>query len=283
MLSNIEEYYRPNKIDEAVNILNKGKGKLIPLAGGTSLPSMGNSKISGFVSLRDLGLRYISNAKSSIKIGSMTKIADVLDNKITSKFANGILFKACDKIGSTLNKNLITVGGNIVQIYKWSDLPVALLVLDTYIKIKGKKIRKVKIENFLVRHPKIELAYNEIVTEIEINKPKGKYGTDFIKFSKTEVDHALLDMAIYLKVEKSIIKEFRLAFGALKPLPFRAYEIEKFALNKTADEDIIDEISEKAAKILTPAKDFRVSIDYKRNLVKVLTKQAIMTALSQIK
>lgn len=279
MLENIKCYFRPTRIEQAIEILQKGKGKYVPLAGGTSVLINKNEKIQGFVSLRDLNLNFIKKEKNSIKIGAMTRISDILENRITASFAKSILFKACEKIGSTLNRNLITIGGNIVQLYRWSDLPAALLVLDTKLKIKGHKTKTISAEKFFEKHPKSLLKYNELLTEIEIKIPTRSFGTDFIKFAQTEVDHTILDVAVYIETEKNKCRDIRIAYAGLKPLPFRAYNIEKMMKNRNIEKSLIEDISEKAAEILQSPGDLRATRDYKKHLVKVLTIDAIENAI----
>jgi len=282
MLENIKEYFRPSKLNDAIKILKTGKGKYSILAGGTSIIQYPNPKIEGLVSLRDLKLSYIKKNKDSIKIGAMTRISELLENKFIKEFAKGLIYKACDKIGSTLNRNLITVGGNIVQTYKWSDLPVALLVLDTKLKISGNGTKKIPIEKFFIKHPKILLKNYEILTEIEIKEPKGKYGTDFIKFSYTNVDHCLVDVAVYVEVEKDKFKNIKIAFGGIMPLPFRAYSIEKKLKNHPTDSILVNRILDEEVKKINIGEDFRTTKDYKRHLLKVLTYDAIANAISAI-
>lgn len=279
MLSNITYYSCPDKIVDAVKELKRGKGKYTVFAGGTSIVLNKMPQITGLVSLKKVKLDYIIKNKNILKIGAMTRIQDILENNITKKFACGLLYKACYRIGSTLNRNLITLGGNIVQIFKWSDLPVALLVLDVKVKIKGMEPRVLKFTDFLKKYPKTILKYTDIVTEIEIKEPPGKFGTEFLTFSKTEFDYALCDIAVLIKKEGRKCKDIRIGYGGIKPLPFRGYQIEMLMKNKVITEELINRVSEEFAAMINPSADFRVSKEYKKNLIKVLTKQAIKGAL----
>ncbi len=279
MLTKVKYFTCPENIKDTIMILKKGKGDYSVFAGGTSIALNRISNITGLVSLKKLKLDHITQNKNSIKIGAMTKIQDILENKNSKKFAKGLLYKSCYCIGSTLNRNLITLGGNIVQIYKWSDLPVSLLVLDTKVKIHGIKTKNMKFTDFLKKHPKNILKYTDIVTEIEIKNPKIPYGTEFITFSKTEFDYAICDTAVYISVINKKCKEIRLAYGGVLPLPFRAYKLEAMMKNKIINDDLINKVSDEAEKIINPTSDIRVSKTYKKHLIKVLTKQAIKSAV----
>ncbi len=282
MLSNISFYARPDKLSDAVKILSKGKGKYIIYAGGTGALLMKNSRIQGFVSLRDLKLSYIKKNKTGLKIGAMTKIQELYESPVINRFAKGLLSKTSSKIGSTLNRNLITVGGNIAQVFRWSDLPVSLLVLDAKINVTGKKKKKYSITDFFSKHPKAILKYDDIITDIEIKTPGGKYGVEFIKFSKTEFDYALIDVALFLGVKNNKISDLRIAYGSINTLPFRAFDLEKEFIGKDINKNMLDEIAEKSRKYISTAADFRISRDYQREIIGVITRRAFKSCLEQV-
>ncbi|MBN1897807.1 MAG: FAD binding domain-containing protein [Spirochaetes bacterium] len=280
MLTHINHYFCPEKLEQAIKLLEKGKGEFVPLAGGTSLLLYKNEKIKGFISLRKLKLDYIIKSKTGLKVGAMTKIEDILQHPVSRAFARGLLYKACEKIGSTLNRNLITVGGNMVQTYIWSDLPVALLVLETKVKTRKKRsTRSYPIHEFFKTHPKSWLGKDELVLEMEIKNPPKSVSCEFIKFSRTQVDRSLLDIAVYLDIKNNLFREVRIAYGGLKSLPFRAGELEIFLKNKKATPSTIMSCAQKAARLYPPSEDFRASKDYKENLVRVLTERALKNAL----
>ena len=282
MLSNISYYTRPAKLSEAVNILFKGKGEFIIYAGGTSSLLMKNSKIKGFVSLRDLNLNFIKKTKNSIKIGAMTRIQELYESEIVNKFANGVISYTASKIGSTLNRNLITVGGNLTQVFRWSDLPVTLLVLDSKLNITGKSKKSIKITDFYLKHPKVILKPWDIVTDVEVKEPKGQYGVSFIKFSKTEFDYALIDVAVFLKISNNKISDIRIAYGSIGTLPFRLYKLEQEFKNKQITENTGNEIAEMSKRLIKPAGDFRISKDYQKKITGVITKRAFEICLEQM-
>ena len=283
MLSNIKYYVRPSSIQEAIEELSKGKGKYIIYAGGTSTTLMKNNRIEGFVSLRDLKLSYIKKCNTGVKIGAMTRIQELYESDIIKNFAKGIIHKAVSKIGSTLNRNLITTGGNITQIFRWSDLPVALLVLNTKINIQGKSKRSINVEDFYKKHPKTILNYDDIVVDVKINEPKGSYGVDFIKFSKTEFDYALIDVAMFLSVSNNKIKDIKIAYGGVKTFPFRAYELEEKLKNRVIDKNLEEKIKELSKEYINPVSDFRVSKEYQKEITGVITQRAFNNCLKSIK
>ena len=58
-ISNIASYYRPATVAEALRLLSEGKGRAVPLAGGTALLGAPPPEVEAVVDLRDLQLDWI--------------------------------------------------------------------------------------------------------------------------------------------------------------------------------------------------------------------------------
>lgn len=118
MPTTIEAYYHPKTLSEALSLLGENKGALTPLAGGTSI-TISKKKGAGVVDLQALGLDRIQEVEGKLEIGAMVKISSLFDDRLIHKYANGVIIKACRQLASTPLRNLITVGGNIVQLHPW--------------------------------------------------------------------------------------------------------------------------------------------------------------------
>lgn len=271
MLPNILSYSCPSRISEAVRELSRGKGKTAILAGGTSALLHTDKRLTGFLSLKNLKLSYIRNARGLLRIGAMTRIQELLKDRTAGRLTGGLLNRACFRLGSTLNRNLITAGGNITGLFRWSDLPAALLVLDAKITVRGKKKRSVPAREFFKQHPRSLVKYNEIVTEIMIKGLPAAARTEFCKFSITDFDHAILDIAAAALTEKGICRDIRIAYSAVRPLPFRAPELEKELLGRKVTRALLEQVSRKARDTIVPAPDARVSPEYQKALIRTMT------------
>lgn len=220
-------------------------------------------------------LNYIKGAKSNIKIGALTTIADLLKSKDVKKYYGGLLHDAAYFIASTPLRNLITVGGNITQVYPWSDLPLAFLLAGAKVSIAGKSGKKsIPYAALLKKHP-TAIVGNSIVTDIVLPNKSG-YKGGFIKFSKTNFDYAIVDVAVVVKIENNVFKDVRMGVSAAAPLP---QLLEKASAmlkgKKTTDKEAIQAAVEAAAKEARITKDIRVSVDYKRDIIPALLKRII--------
>ncbi len=110
-------YSRPESLEEAVTRL-KADEKVQILAGGTDL--MGTLKEDSspaapneLVSLKKLGLNYIKESGSSLKIGAMTSLTELESSDAVKKYP--VLWQAIHEVASPQIRNIATIGGNICQ------------------------------------------------------------------------------------------------------------------------------------------------------------------------
>jgi carbon-monoxide dehydrogenase medium subunit len=284
VLPALKEVFRPRSVAEAVRILRRGKGKFVPLAGGTSLALSSSRDIEGLVDLSRTGLAYVRQTKRLIKIGAMTRIQELYKSDALRAIAGGVLCEAAHAIASTPNRNLITIGGNIVALYAWSVMPVALLALDAEISIVGRTRRRVSAAEFFAQHPRRLLASDDVVTEVTIHADAAKPAAgSFIKFSRTATDYPLLAVATHLALgENHTIREARIAIGSVERLPRRLSAAEKTLLGRPPDDPAFQDAAERAAALVKPLQDMRTSPEYKRDMLAVFVRRALLAAANKI-
>jgi NADPH-dependent glutamate synthase beta subunit-like oxidoreductase len=106
-------------VEEAVSALGGGKNKAI--AGGTDLLGTLKANIlptypAAVVNLKTIpGLEYIKEEGGTLKIGALTKLADIADDEtVKSKFT--ALAQAAKAVATPNIRNMGTIGGNITQL-----------------------------------------------------------------------------------------------------------------------------------------------------------------------
>lgn len=242
------EITAPTNLSQAKKYLKK---KFTPLAGGTTL-LLHRQKDIQLLDLSKLNLSYIKFQEKSVRLGAMTTISELLEEQKLNKIFGGLIPRALLTIGSTLNRNMITVGGNIVGIHPWSVLPGLLLLLDAHIKTIPKKSYPAK--RFFSQSPK-NILKNDLVTEIEIPLIHQNASGGWEKISPTETDYPLVSVGA-LKLNKNI----RLVAVGLTLLP------QLFEVNS---DNIPDEIGAVVPRVRI-SRDIRVSVEYKREILKAL-------------
>ncbi|MEQ8221436.1 MAG: FAD binding domain-containing protein [Candidatus Eremiobacterota bacterium] len=278
---NIREFHYPQTIDEILEILSKNKDEKsinIPVAGSTAVIFSKNPSVKGFVDINRAGLDYIKQEGNTVKIGAATTVQKIAESEIINNIAGGVLARAASRVGSRLIRNVCTIGGNIAALRIWSDLPVALLALNGAVEIRNsEKKRIISVEELIQKRPAKELSSQELITEIIIPVPSCHTKGGFIKFSRTNFDYTLMDVAVSMEFYASVIKDCRLAISGVTSVPQRFIEIENLLKGNTLNETLIDHVAKEAEEKITPLKNFRAGEDYRKYLTGVLIKRLLLS------
>jgi aerobic carbon-monoxide dehydrogenase medium subunit len=281
MLNRLTQFHFPTTVEEACEIAGRGEGKNVFLAGGTHLAKMKDDRIEGLIDMSRLGLSGIKRTADHFVIGSMTPIQDIATTETLTGPAGTLLRQAAKRIGSTLLRNAITIGGNTVAAFYWSDMPPALLALDAEIVCRrGVPKRTVPAANLFATGPRAFLAHNELVTEVLVPIAAPRTGTAFIKFAKTANDYALISVATRLTLVDGRISEARIALNGLTLKPLRHLEAEQILIGQVPTEDLLKKAGQRAMDNLSLTKDFRASDAYRLEVGAVLVRRALAEALA---
>ena len=98
------------------------------------------------------------------------------------------------------------------------------------------------------------------------------------------MDIAVVGVASYLVVspENGLCTEARIALGAVAPTPVRAPTAESVLVGTDLNGDVLEEAAYLASESAQPISDMRGSEDYRKELVRVLTKRTLAKAISGI-
>ncbi len=282
MLRKLENYYIPEKIETAIDIMSKNIESVKLIAGGTAVMAAKNNEIKTLVDIKRLGLDKIVKRGNSICAGTAVTIAGLLESDEIKKYCGGLIYEASYYIASTPLRNMITLGGNIVQVFPWSDLPSALLICGAELSITGaKNERRLAYADAVKTHPTQNISKNEIVTEIIFPDMSG-YTGKFIKFSKTSFDYAILDVCTAVKTVNGKFEDVKIAVSAAGSLPQLLNEsAELLKGEKTNDKKAIERAAQKAVAETIFTGDKRVTVDYKKDILPVLIERLIESAVKQ--
>jgi CO/xanthine dehydrogenase FAD-binding subunit len=282
------EYLAPKTIGEALSLLSQYQGRAKLIAGGTDIiPKLKRREIKTPEYLIDLkcipNLDYIKyDEDSGLNLGAQVTIHAVETSPaIREKFS--VLAQAAESMASTQVRNRGTIAGNICNAVPSADTAPALLTLEANLRlINPKGERTVNIEDFFIGPNKTALTDEEILLEIQVPSlplhSKGRY----LKLTpRRSMDLAIASVAVVVIPEDGICEDVRIALGAVSPTPIRAKQAEFIIRGRRFSSEVIEKAAEIAADESRPIDDQRASADYRREMVKVLTKRAINQAASQ--
>ncbi|MEQ8190185.1 MAG: FAD binding domain-containing protein [Candidatus Eremiobacterota bacterium] len=276
---NIREFHYPQTIDEILEILSKNRDEKsinIPVAGSTAVVFSKNPSVKGFVDINRAGLDYIKQEGNTVKIGAATTVQKIAKSELINNMAGGVLSMAASRVGSRLIRNVCTIGGNIVALRIWSDLPVALLALNGSVEIRNsEKKRIISIEELIRKRPAKELSSQDLLTEIIIPLPSCNTKGGFVKFSRTNFDYTMMDLAASVEYDGSVIKDCIVAISGVTAVPQRFIEVENLLKGNILNETLIEYAAKKAEEHIVPLKNFRTREDYRKYLTGILIKRLL--------
>jgi xanthine dehydrogenase FAD-binding subunit len=277
------KYYLPKSISELKTILGDLQDNSRILAGGTDIVPGFIQESRRFTSITNLidinaiyDLKKIKLDSGFVSIGSAVTFADITKNEIIVKYCP-LLAKASETVGSLQIRNKATVVGNLVNNAPCADSVPPLLVYDASIKIilaGGERV--VPLNKFLLNPYETQLNKNECVAEILIPIPTKNYIGDFYKLGRrSAISISRISLAFLLHEQNKIIKEFRIASGAITPIGKRFYEIENSFVGREIGSEIFMEIAIKLGEKVLETTGLRWSTTYKLPVVQQMIYQLL--------
>jgi carbon-monoxide dehydrogenase medium subunit len=281
-------YEAPRTVAEAVDLLkSRGENAKI-LAGGQSLIPLMKLRLASPELVIDItripGLDYVKEDNGFLLIGSLTRMADVDQSEIIRR-RYPIISEAAAQIADPLVRNLGTLGGNIAHGDPGNDMPSVMLALDAEFVAEGEDgKRTIRAREFYVDTFVTALKPTELLTEIKIKAPAGRTAGTYLKLERRVGDFAIVGVASSLILDKeAAIMEAGIALTGVGPTVVFATSAVDYLKGKKLNDVARAEAAELAAKAATPTTDLRGSAEYKREMVKVLTKRALRAVYDKAK
>lgn len=280
------DYHRPGTLDEAVGLLARHGEQAKVLSGGMSLLPLLKLRLGEFAHLVDIGripgLEFIKEETGFLRIGANTRQATLeRSDLIRTKYP--ILGDAVPLIADPLVRNRGTIGGNLANGDPGNDQPAIMLALAATLVARGPKgERTVPANQFYKGLYSTALAPNEILTEIRIPVPPARSGGAYVKLKRKTGDFAVAAAAVQLTLDgKGAIERAGIGLTSAGPTPVEAADAAKFLVGKMPDEKTIMEAAKMAAARSSPSADRRGSVEYKREMARVLTARALRRAVQR--
>ncbi len=277
------EYKRPTTVEEALHLLNEIKGNAKLIAGGTDIIPGFQQESKRFSDTKVLidtksisSLKKIEKDGDNLIIGAGCTFSDIINHSIISE-KYPLLVKASLSIGSQQIRNLATITGNFVNNAPCADSVPPLLVYNAKIKINAVNDQRIiALEDFLIKPYTSQLKANEIVTQIILPSPPEKINGDFYKLGRRRaMAISRITLAVLVRMQKDVIREMRIASGAVTPIGKRFYELEDFVKNKPVTSDFLKMIAQQLGEQILETTGLRWSSPYKLPVVQQMLYQIL--------
>ena len=280
------DYHSPKTLSEAFALLAQYGDEAKVLSGGQSLMPLLKLRLGAAGHLVDIGripgLEYIREEGGFLRIGGRTREAALERSElIHSKYP--ILADTAAVIADPIVRNLATVGGNLAHGDPANDHPATMLALQAQVVATGPKgERTIPIDEFFTGIFSTALAADEILTEIRIPVPPPRSGGAYVKLERKVGDFATAAAAAQVTLgADGTIQRAGIGLTAAGPTPIEAVEAERFLAGKKPDAAAIQEAARLAAGATSPSADRRGTVEYKREMARVLTARALRKAVEK--
>ncbi len=279
------DYHAPTTVAEALSLLGQHGDEAKVLAGGQSLIPAMRFRLAIPSVLVDLGgiagLDALEERDGHLVLGSMLR-ESALEESALVQSRYPLLADTARVIADPLVRNMATVGGNIAHADPANDHPATMLAYGARVVAEGPGGRRViAIDDFFTGLFENAMAEDELLLEIHIPSPGPGSGGAYLKMERKVGDYAISAAAVQLTLSGETVSAVRIGLTNVSPVPIRAKGAEAAILGKAAGDEVLEAAGAAAAAECDPSGDLRGSVEYKRDLTRVLVKRAIRTALER--
>ncbi|HSR40716.1 MAG TPA: xanthine dehydrogenase family protein subunit M [Longimicrobiales bacterium] len=282
MIPGAFDYHAPTSVDEAVGLLQSLGDDAKVLAGGHSLVPAMRFRLALPGALVDLNripeLAYLREENGELRIGAMTREARIERSDVVgSRYP--MLADASLVIADPLVRNRGTVGGNLAHADPANDHPAVMLAYGATLVAQGPSGRRtIPVDDFFTGLFENALEPHELLVEIRIPAPGPDDGGAYVKMERKVGDYAISAAAVQLTMDGGTCTDIRAALTNVSAVPMRATGAEDALRGKALTEEALEEAGRAAAAECDPSADLRGSVEYKRDVTRVLFKRAVRKA-----
>ncbi|HEV7664143.1 MAG TPA: xanthine dehydrogenase family protein subunit M [Chloroflexota bacterium] len=278
------KYATPTTVGEAIDLLRANQDAKI-LAGGHSLLPLMKLRLASPPVLVDInriaGLDYIRQDEQlgRLRIGALARHID-FERSALIRDRYPLLWDTARGIGDPLVRNRGTMAGAVAHADPAADWPAALLALNAEVVATGPNgERVVPLTQLYVSILTTSLTADELLTEVRVPLPRPRSGGAYEKLERKVGDYAVIGVGaqLVLNGDDSVL-EAGVGLCNAASTSVKARDAEVFLVGKPLAPDNINEAARLAMEASDPVDDDRGPSDYKRAMVRELTRRALRRA-----
>jgi CO/xanthine dehydrogenase FAD-binding subunit len=142
-------------------------------------------------------------------------------------------------------------------------------------------VRRVPLQDFYtgVGDNYRKLQPNELVTRVFLPASAADYRGVYRKLRvRGSIDYPLAGVAVVMKRSDGRVADARVAITAMNPAPLLVKGAEDLMIGKECDEWIAGAVGDLAAKVSKPLTTSALTPEYRREMIRVFTKRAVLAA-----
>ncbi len=292
---------RPRTVEEAISLLGEcsrhageAARAIRIVAGGTDLIPSLQQKL--FEPQHVLDIRHIPELKGIRQTEAAKTVASPILRNMGTIGGNICLDTRClwynqsltwrKSCGFCIKKDgdlcHVAPGGTKCWAAFSADTPPALLCLNAEIEIASASgVRRIPLLEFYtgLGDSYRNLAADELLTRVILPKSSAGYRGVYRKLRiRGSIDYPLAGVAVVLRRSNGHVSQGQVALTAVNPAPVIVKGASELLAGKAVDEKLAEAIGELAARTAKPLTTSALTPEYRREMIRVFTKRALLAA-----
>ena len=273
MRSPVTQYslVRPRSLEHALGALHEslGKGRLVPLAGGTDVFVYLNAGTPPGTRYLDLhGLRELRGVRASargVSIGALTTFRELRDHALLRRRLPSLTAAAAE-VGAWQIQNRATIAGNIANASPAGDSLPVLLAHEAIVHVRSVRgAREIRFRDLYTGYRTLAVEPDELIVAVGI--PFAPAGAK-VAFRKVGTRRAqsiskVVFCGVLARDRGGRVSHARLAWGSVAPITLRALAAEAALAGAAPSATAAAAAREALGRDLAPIDDIRSTREYR--------------------
>jgi aerobic carbon-monoxide dehydrogenase medium subunit len=281
------EMVEPASLDEALALLDPEDPTIRRVAGGTALMLMMKAGVfqpSRLVCLHKIEPAYSKitvTDKGELRIGALATLSQLEHDANVAKLFP-VLTKAMQRLSNPRVRNVARVGGALAHGDPHMDLPPVLTALGARITIASPEgSRELLLEQLYSGYYETVLEKNELITAVTVPALGARKAAYMKVTSRTVEDWPALGVAVTFALKDGAMHDPVVVASAATEKVTRMSSAEKLLQGAPAEDAVLRRAGDAAAEEASILADAHGSAAYKRELLRVYLRRAVLRALGQ--
>ena len=275
------DFLQPTTASEASRMLADLGDECRVMAGGTALMLVMRQRMlnpSHIISVQKIpelqGITWDNT--SGLRIGALSRHTDIAQSELVRQH-HPMLAQMAAQVANPQVRNQGTIGGNLCYGDPSTDPPGALMALGAQVILASARGERVlSMQEFLVDYFSTAIAPDELVLAVHVPPAADHTQARYTRFKRTAAEHRpLASVSAVAQLRQGVCTQARLVVGASVAVPRRLEQAEQFLAGRRLDADTIEQAARLVADGIKPISDLRGSADYRREMVRIITKRTL--------
>jgi CO/xanthine dehydrogenase FAD-binding subunit len=286
-------YELMGSVEETIRRLTEERGRARVVAGGTDLVVQlmeeGQREVSTLLDISQISeIRGITESDGHLLIGAATTISELASSELIWEKARA-LAQGARFLGSPQIRNVATVGGNVVNAQPAADTSIPLVALGAEAKIVSSEGERWVLVEELFRGVGMSAVdpCRELLTQFRVPVYEPPQRASTMERLARRKAFTLPTLSVAVSVESDRRRErfsrARIVLAPVAPVPWRARRAEEAIKGADLTKAHIREVAAIAREEAWPRESLRGGVDYRKDMVEVLTSRALVHVLSLLK